>query len=89
MPKLSFDEDGLEVLNMTMEAVTTMQGMASYMANNDLSQDKLINALEDHKLRYVQGTQQKLLDSTKIVPPSRGKIFLPVSHLSLILQIYE
>ena len=32
VPKLAFDEDGLEVLNTTMEAVTTIQGTASYMA---------------------------------------------------------
>ena len=89
VPKLSFDEDGLEVLNMTMEEVTTIWGMASYMAKKDLSQDKLIDALEDHNLCYVQGTLQKLLNSTKIVPPSRARIFSPVSHLSLILQIYE
>ena len=31
VPNVAFNEDGLEVLNTTMEAVTTIQGTASYM----------------------------------------------------------
>jgi hypothetical protein len=32
VPKLAFDEVGLEVLNTTMEAVTTIQGRTSYVS---------------------------------------------------------